>query len=204
MCLRQCDQSPQRSIGVILPQIDSSIFYMLPPDIKTVDQYHLLFCFESPPDNRVSGNWSRVLLGKWPVTQLLQNFKTFHGTQMFTTVFTRAFHLAYSDPYRTSPYHSILSPKDSFKYYPPTYIGVLLVVSTLLAFPTNPRLTALSPPMCATSPFYLIVLDVIMLHKISSPCKSLPCVLHNLCYPREIQCLILSLYTKEVLQALYL
>lgn len=148
MCLRQCDQSPQRSIGVILPQIDSSIFYMLPPDIKTVDQYHLLFCFESPPDNRVSGNWSRVLLGKWPVTQLLQNFKTFHGTQMFTTVFTRAFHLAYSDPYRTSPYHSILSPKDSFKYYPPTYIGVLLVVSTLLAFPTNPRLTALSPPQC--------------------------------------------------------
>jgi hypothetical protein len=62
---------------------------MLSPDIKTADQSHLSFCFESRPDNRVSWNWSRILLGKWPLTQLLKNFQTFHGTQKFVIVFKK-------------------------------------------------------------------------------------------------------------------
>jgi hypothetical protein len=74
-------------------QKSDSQHYMQPPDIKTADQSRLLFHFKSRPGNQVSWDWSRVLLGKWPVTQLFKNFQTFHGTWRFIPVFTRAFHL---------------------------------------------------------------------------------------------------------------
>jgi hypothetical protein len=40
--------------------------------------------------------WNRVLLEKLSVAQLLKNFPTFYGTQMFVTVFTRALHWSVS------------------------------------------------------------------------------------------------------------
>jgi len=36
--------------------------------------------------------WSRVLLEKLIVTQLVKRFLTFYGTQRFITVFTRVYH----------------------------------------------------------------------------------------------------------------
>jgi hypothetical protein len=40
--------------------------------------------------------WSRTLLAKLPVAQLLKNFQTFYGTQRFITVLTRALHWSLS------------------------------------------------------------------------------------------------------------
>jgi hypothetical protein len=50
--------------------------------------------------------WSRVLLKKPPVAQLLKDFPTFYETRRFITVFIRALH--YPEPDETSPYYSII------------------------------------------------------------------------------------------------
>jgi len=47
------------------------------------------------PSNEVTGQltpWSRDLLEKRVVTQLLKKFPTFYGTPRFVTMFTRACH----------------------------------------------------------------------------------------------------------------
>jgi hypothetical protein len=42
--------------------------------------------------NSLTYSWSRALLGKPPIVQLLKNFPEFYGTQNFITVLTRALH----------------------------------------------------------------------------------------------------------------
>jgi hypothetical protein len=54
---------------------------------------HILIIFLSfVVINNYLTSWSWTLLEKLPVTQLLKNFPTFYGTQMFIAMFTRALH----------------------------------------------------------------------------------------------------------------
>jgi hypothetical protein len=53
----------------------------------------------------------------------------------------------YPESHQSSPYHPKPSLQDLFKYYPTTYVLVLLVVSFLLAFPFNLHVLHFSFPL---------------------------------------------------------
>jgi hypothetical protein len=69
----------------------------------------------------------------------------------------------YPEPDQSSPYHPILALSDPMYYYTPTYVLVLLVDSFLLAFPPISYMHSASPPIRATCPVRLILLDLIIL-----------------------------------------
>jgi hypothetical protein len=48
------------------------------------------------PWRYITLSWSRALLEKPPVVQLLKNFPAFYGTQRFVTVFTRTLYWSLS------------------------------------------------------------------------------------------------------------
>ena len=105
--------------------------------------------------------WSRVLLEKLTVLQLVKKFPAFHGTWRFITALTSVHHLSLS---WASPIQSI--------YPHPTSCRSILILSTHLrlglpsnlfpsGFPTKTLYAPLSSPIRATSPDHLILLDFI-------------------------------------------
>jgi len=54
--------------------------------------------------------WSKVLLEKLLITQLVMKFHAFYGTRMFIAVFTTAGHWPLSEPDASSPHISTLFP----------------------------------------------------------------------------------------------
>jgi len=53
-------------------------------------------------------SWSRILLEKLRVLELVNKFPAFYWTRRFITVFTSARHLSLSEPHQSSPYFPIL------------------------------------------------------------------------------------------------
>jgi hypothetical protein len=66
-------------------------------------------CFKRqfPSESALLNSWSRALLEKPPVVQLLKNFPAFYGTRRFITVLTRALESALQ---KVSNFHSKRSP----------------------------------------------------------------------------------------------
>jgi hypothetical protein len=60
-------------------------------------------------DNSYLSPWSRVLLEKPPVAQLLKNFTTFYGTRSSLPCSQEPSTGSYPEPDQSSPYHPILS-----------------------------------------------------------------------------------------------
>ena len=105
--------------------------------------------------------WSRVLLEKLTVLQLVKKFPAFHGTRRFITVLTSVRHLSLS---WANPIQST--------YPHPTSWRSILILSTHLrlglpsglfpfGFPTKTLYTPMSSPIRATCPAHLILLDFI-------------------------------------------
>ena len=105
--------------------------------------------------------WSRVLLEKLTVSQLVKKFPTFYGTRKFITAFTTARHLSLSWA------RSI----QSMPAHPTSWISILLLSSHLrlglpsglfpTGFPIGTLCTPLPSPIRDTSPAHLILLDLV-------------------------------------------
>ena len=65
----------------------------------------------------------------------------------------------YPKPARSSPYPYIPLPLDPSQYNPPIYAWVFQVVSFLQVSPPKPCIRLSSPPIRATCPAHLILLD---------------------------------------------
>jgi hypothetical protein len=60
------------------------------PETTRKPVYHIPFSYS------LTHSWSRALLEKPPIVQLLKSFPAFYGTRKFITVFTRALHWSLS------------------------------------------------------------------------------------------------------------
>ena len=105
--------------------------------------------------------WCRVLLEKLTGLQLVKKFPAFHGARRFITEFTSVRHLSL---FWASPIQSI--------YLHPTSWRSILILCTNLhlglpsgiftsGLPNQDLYTPLSPPIRATCPAHLILLDFI-------------------------------------------
>jgi hypothetical protein len=101
-------------------------------------------------------SWSRALLEKPPIVQLLKNFPAFYGTRKFTTVSTRALHssLYWATSIESIPSHpsslrsTELIKKQIYEFYLLGYknaqkIDILMTTAERTSDPTS-RLTATS------------------------------------------------------------
>ena len=100
---------------------------------------------------------SRVLLEKITDSQIVTKFHTFNkpeGSLPHSQV-------PYPEPDRSSPYPYILLPEDPPSKYTPIYAWVFQVVSFPQVCPPKPCIHVSSPPIHATCPANLILLDLI-------------------------------------------
>ena len=103
--------------------------------------------------------WSRVLLEKLTVLQLVKKFPAFYGTRKFITAFTSAGHLSLS-------WASLIQP---IPLHPATRRSILILFSHLRlglssglfpsGFPTKILHTSLPSPIRSTCPAHPILLD---------------------------------------------
>jgi hypothetical protein len=105
--------------------------------------------------------WSKVLLEKLLVTQLLKWSAAFYGTRRFITLFTTALHWFLSwvrwIQSKNSHHISLRSILILFSHLRLGILGVLLPSS----FPTKILYAFLISPMRATSPDHPVLLDVV-------------------------------------------
>jgi hypothetical protein len=88
-------------VQVLLRVLQFSPVNIIPPRLSML-MYHLGDEQQAPwwpqfrdivtPSTRMTTPWHRVLLEKLMVTQLVNKFQTFYGTQRFITMFTRICH----------------------------------------------------------------------------------------------------------------
>jgi hypothetical protein len=90
--------------------------------------------------------WSRALLEKLSVAQLLMNIPTFHGTWMYVSMFARVRHRFLLEARLIRPTPSHHGSLWSILYHPPIYFYVFLVVSFFLAFPSKSFMHSFFPP----------------------------------------------------------
>jgi hypothetical protein len=105
--------------------------------------------------------WSRVLLEKLTVLQLVKKFPAFYGTRRFLTAITSIRHLSLS----------WASPIQSSHPRPTSWRSILILSSHIRlglpsglftsGFPTKPLFTPHPYPTLATCPSHLIILDFI-------------------------------------------
>jgi len=117
--------------------------------------------------------WSRVLLEKLTVPQLVKKFPAFYGTRRFITAFTSARHLSlfWANSIHSTPLH------------PTSWRSILILSSHLRpdlpsslfpsGFPTNALYMPLLSPIRATCPAHLILLDFITRAILGEECRSL-------------------------------
>jgi hypothetical protein len=166
---------------------------------------HLLMCY-SVPYNLLSSDlllppvllrnfialtpWSRVLLQKPPVAQLLKNFLTFYGTRRFITVFTRLRHwsLSWARWIQSIPHHPI-----SLRYISilPSHLRPGLPSGLFPSgFPTQNTKCIILRPMHATYLVYYIFLDLMILNIFGGEYKLLSSSLCNFLHPSLISSLV--------------
>jgi len=114
---------------------------------------------------------SRVFLEKLTGSQLVKKFPAFYGNPPFITAFTSARHLSLSSA------RSIQST-----YYPPIYAWVFQVVSFPQVSLPKPCIYIPSPPIRATCPAHLILLDVITRTMLGEQYKSFSSSLRSFLY----------------------
>ena len=89
----------------------------------------------------------------------------------------------YLEPARSSPYHHIPPPEDSYQYYPPIYSWVFQVVSFPQAFPLKRCINRSFSPIRATRPSHLTLLylitQIILGHEYRTLSTSLCSCLHS-------------------------
>ena len=116
--------------------------------------------------------WSRVLLEKLTGFHLVKRFSAFYGTRRFVTTFTSSRHLSIS---WASSIQSIPPHPTSCRFILilSTQLGLVSqVVSFPQVFPPKPLYMS-PPPICATCPAHLILLDFITRNILGDEYRSL-------------------------------
>lgn len=73
-------------------------------------------CINNPLCNQLVTTCSTVFLEKLVVVHLVRIFLAFYGTKVFTTAFTRARHLLYSEAHKSRPKPPAIFTSNAFQY----------------------------------------------------------------------------------------